>query len=369
MIRQETTTRSDFKLVETTDDSQPIVLAEPEYNIAISYKDYYGTRFYRFFVDMQLSILFTMLLYSLTIGLTKSAVPFNEHMMMPISFCVFVVLKLVRGLNCFEKNYDSMLALDSSGAKLTFVDAFWRSLVLSFTLPLVPLNLLFMVTGSRKLLHDYLSDTIVRPVNEDSLTTFYPPAPKWWAIALVVAFLLFVSFYTQCQTYVCSIENVMAPRVFGENSKTLYWYLRLRDGIRSVPEDSYNVKTKLAASEERSQLALVCFGKDSRETAAELLYAAHLAAVDGSKAKCVNLIKQLQQMPQNVVAEAVNEERTSGEWSVDAPLQEYGYFIELATGARRHGKYRSNEPVFEENIKAAENLKHEILGTPESSDK
>jgi hypothetical protein len=92
MLQQETTKVSGSRFVETDDASQPIVLAEPEYKIAISYKDYYGTRFYRVFVDMQLAILFTMLLYGLTIGLTKSAVPFNEHMMMPISFCVFVVL-------------------------------------------------------------------------------------------------------------------------------------------------------------------------------------------------------------------------------------------------------------------------------------
>lgn len=357
MLERQTSTITGFKIVETSPKSPTITLAEPDYRVAVPYQEYYGTRLFRFIADFQLALVLAAVLYAIYFSVQSC----SEYVIMPIACCLMVPVKLVRGLNWFDKCHDSMIVIDSSGARLTFVDAFWRALVLCFTIPLLPINLFFMVTGSRSLLHDILSGTVVRPACEDPLTTFYPPPQRGWAIALVVACLLLVCYSWQLQSYLCMVENVVAPVLFGANSPVLYRYWMFRDSFLVRPTDGRKAEARLVISEDRCRLSRSCFGEKSIETAIAYLFAARMSALAEDKSKCVFWIRSLQKMPQDLVGKAIGYDLEEYETIVRTPQEEYGYLLDLVTRARRPLGSYSIEPIFDERKKEAEKLKMEIL--------
>lgn len=93
--------------------------------------------------------------------------------------------------------------VDSNGEKLNWLAGFIRSVVFSLTLFLLPVQLLFIATGSRRFLHDYASGSYVLFGKEDLNTTFYPPSKHWFA-----------ALFTMASIYVISLKATDLPPRF-----------------------------------------------------------------------------------------------------------------------------------------------------------
>lgn len=359
MLEKETTTKPN--LVEAIEVSRPVELVELEYQVAMPYRQYCMARLVRLVGDSQIAFLLAVFLFALS----KDFVSGGELILVPFFCFFFVAIKILRGLNVFEGEWYGLLSTDSKGAKLTFIDAFWRALVLLFTLPLLPINFIFMAVGSRRLLHDYLSGTALRPADEDPATTFYPPVPGWWAPMLILSCALLACFSAQCQSYLCEIEALVAPKLLGEKTKAYYRYLCFRDGNREVPVSVEKANSLLARSEDRCRLALDCYGEENIETISNYLYAAQLAAVAHDEVVCLYWIRRLQSLDQALVSEALAADRLGSEYHVNSPRDEYSCIVDLLSGVLRtdtHHPSRSYAPVKLSNFRSAIRIKREVFG-------
>lgn len=81
----------------------------------------------------------------------------------------------------------------SNGEKLNRSAGVIRSVVFSLTWFLLPVQLLFIATGSRRFLHDYVSGSYVLFGKEDLNTTFYPPTKHWVAGLFIMASIYVIS--------------------------------------------------------------------------------------------------------------------------------------------------------------------------------
>lgn len=103
-----------------------------------------------------------------------------------------------------------------------------RSLAYMCTWLLLPLNLVFIAVGSRRLLHDYIAGTHVISEGEDLKTSFYPPARSWVAPLLVVGCVALACLSGQVSQVLLRTEFELVPAILGNESKNYLTYLKLR---------------------------------------------------------------------------------------------------------------------------------------------
>lgn len=102
--------------------------------------------------------------------------------------------KFVSSRQGWISNALDLRVVDKTGAAIGPFRAVVRSLAFVFTFVLLPVHLLFFASGSRRLLHDYISGTYVLHGEEDLQRTFYPPNSKIPGLLLIALSVYAMSF-------------------------------------------------------------------------------------------------------------------------------------------------------------------------------
>lgn len=178
---------------------------EQDEHIAAPYSFYIFVRTFRFLIE---TALVCVLYVFASMALSKFVIPFlHAHFYDEVSYdnalnCAWVVLLLSVpfGIKLFSSRnsaYSKLLSLrivDKNGERLNWTKSVIRTVVYLITWFLFPIHFLFIVTGSRRFIHDYAAGSYVLYSEEDLKSTFYPPMKPWLAGAFLAGCFCFLGF-------------------------------------------------------------------------------------------------------------------------------------------------------------------------------
>ena len=276
----------------------------PKIHKASSTWEYFGARFSNFFVDFAISLIGSLASW-LALGLISrdlQAQVSPAFYFITIFFTVHLYMTL-RGRNLVGAEY-KMHVVDKRGKPLTWLRALVRTILVVLTLPLLPLNVIFLSVGSRKLLHDHVCGTHVLHGDEDLKKSFYPPSSKWMAVVLVIFAIICAGVRFDFATVVERFASKFAEPVFGEGSKPYFLYLREKLGNDIPVSDWKDAKQKLPQLAQLADLQMKYEGADNVNTARATLTAAIVAVYVGDAARASRYIDRALNLPEGR-AEAV----------------------------------------------------------------
>lgn len=160
-------------------------------------------------------------------------------------------------------------------------------LLLPLNLVLIPINLLIMVAGGRRFLHDLVAGTYVITGDENPRTTIYPPQKRWIPIAFTIFAVFCLFLNTNFRHRYEDLEAVFVPSLVGSQSETYLWYLQQK--FEST-DRNYRVITTdrsrkvLPQIEAMYALQARLHGAQSLKAARYLLFAAMIASRSGDTA-------------------------------------------------------------------------------------
>lgn len=205
--------------------------AKQKPTVAPSVFNHYWQRFTWFALDALILGVFWMILIAFVGFIHCVSGYFNQwqyfhfEISIPVVLAAFV-LKFVRTRLDFART--GMFVVDNCGVRVSWTRSAVRTLAYFFTWFLLPLHLVFIAVGSRRLLHDYIAGTFVINEGEDLKTSFYPPARSWLAPLLVVGCVALVCMSGQVSQMLLRTELELVPIVLGSDSKNYLTYLKMR---------------------------------------------------------------------------------------------------------------------------------------------
>lgn len=200
---------------------------------------YYRRRVLHGAVDV--IVAFTILLFGGS-GLSRIFIGLEELFYLPPSFFAFVALPMSLFLVIFLVKWLSsahnwlnlgMKVVTRDGCRLSTARAAVRSLAFCFTWFLIPVHLAFIAVGSRRFLHDLMSDTYVLMDGEVPERTVYPPPPRWIAPTLVVLSICVAMYVCNAGAALMQAERAMVGALVGDNTPAYLRYLKVRYGKKT----------------------------------------------------------------------------------------------------------------------------------------
>lgn len=206
-IPKDSASSSSYTLDQCVDAYDGVVLVsaadEQAERKAAPYLFYIFVRYIRFLIEIAL---ICVLYFFASMVLSQSVIPIlHAHFYDEVSYdnalnCAWEVLLLsipfcIKIFSSRNSAYSKLLSLrivDKNGERLNWTGSAIRAVVFSLTWALFPIHLLFIVTGSRRFVHDYAAGSYVLFGEEDLKSTFYPPMKPWLAGALFVGFFCFL---------------------------------------------------------------------------------------------------------------------------------------------------------------------------------
>lgn len=179
--------------------------------------------------------------------------------------------------------------VDKNGEALSRNQAILRSLVFLLTWFILPMQLIFVAAGSRRLLHDIVSGAYVVAPGEDLKTTFYPAAPRWMAPLLIASVVVVLCMQSNFTSYIQRLESLIVPIVLGPDSKLYLDYLKSKFDPNSAENgslplnDTESAKRNLSKLEVMTNLQIKYNRRYNEDTARYLLFTARVAAMAGDK--------------------------------------------------------------------------------------
>lgn len=186
-------------------------------------------------------VAFTIMLFG-GAGLSSIFIGLEELFSLPPYFFAFVALPLSLFLLIFAVKWLSsahnwlklgMKVVTMDGCRLSTARAAARSLAFCFTWYLIPVHLAFMAVGSRRFLHDLMSDTYVLMDGEVPGCIVYPPPPRWIAPTLVVLCVCIAMYVCNAGGVLMQAERAMVSALVGDNTPGYLQYLKVRYGKKT----------------------------------------------------------------------------------------------------------------------------------------
>lgn len=297
--------------VETPKPSpQPIIEPDdtPKIHKASSAWEYFGARFSNFFVDFAISLIGSLTSW-LALGLISrdlQAQVSPAFYFITIFFTVHLYMTL-RGRNLVGAEY-KMHVVDKRGKPLSWMRALVRTILVVLTLPLLPLNVIFLSVGSRKLLHDHLCGTHALHGDEDLKTSFYPSSSKWMAVLLVIFTIICAGVRFDFSAVVDRFSSEFSESMFGHESKLYFIFLRAKIG-NDIPVTDWNdAKQKIPQMAQLADLQMKFEGAESYATARATLNTAIVAVYLGESSRADKYLARYLTLPHKQ-AEAALERR------------------------------------------------------------
>lgn len=290
----------------TSADEPFVASPAPSIHKASSTWDYFGARFSNFFVDFAISLIGSLAAW-LTLGLISKEWQAQTNpgfYFLAIFFTVHLYMT-IRGRNMVGAEY-KMHVVDRKGKPLTWLRALIRTILVVISLPLLPLNVIFLSVGSRKLLHDHVCGTHVLHGDEDLKLSFYPPSSKWMAVVLVIFAVICAGVRFDFATVVERFAAKFGESIFGPGSRPHYIYLREKLG-NDIPVSSWkDAKQKLPQLAQLADLQMKYGGVQSLDTARFTLTTALVAVYVGESSRASRYIERFLSLPRGS-AEAILE--------------------------------------------------------------
>lgn len=295
--------------------------------IAVAHRFYYTARFGHLLGDLAASCFVGVLISPFIWDMRQSE---QANVACYAVLVVFLVIKILRSLNVLSHSSENLRVYNSRGERLSVSLAIWRALLLVVTLPLLPLQLFVVAFGGRQFPHDVLSAAIVRPVDEDPATCFYPPPPRWWLPSLLLGAAFAVTFLYQGRSSFGALEAELVPKLLSKQSGIYYQYLSLRHNIVGAPDNPEDAALNLWCVEDLSRLRMEMFGIDNDETVTVMLYTANLAATAHEADRCLYWLEKLKRASSDRVAMCI----LSSDFLPikKQPESQFAYFIDRSVG-------------------------------------
>lgn len=279
--------------------------------------EYYGHRFMRCAVDtfaiIACAMIFGCLIFAAGFALiaafsavSQSTVGFLTIFTLPVT--LFMVTFCVKWLSSV-KDYAGMglRVVTRDGRPIGVARAAIRSLVFCYTWFLFPVHLVLVAVGSRRFLHDLMTDTYVLLQGEVPEQTIYPPAPRWIAPTLVVICVSGVLLFAEAKGWICSMETSVVGTVLGVDSRFYLHYLHWRYD-RSPVRLTYMVKTDaeklLPYFVKMTELDVRYEGPATKESAGDIFKSALVATQACQPALADKYLEQFLRLPESITADA-----------------------------------------------------------------
>lgn len=206
--------------------------------IVISAGEYYCHRFMHCAVDAFVIVMaiatFGLLMFAIGSILAAALSIFSARLagflcvsVLPIG--LFVCTFCIKWLSSV-KDYAGLglRVVTKDGQPISIACGAIRSLAFCFTWFLLPVHLVLVAVGSRRFLHDLMTDTYVLIQGEEPDKTIYPPPPRWIAPVLVVACVAGVLFFADAQGWIRNVETSVVGTMLGVDSEFYMRYLHWR---------------------------------------------------------------------------------------------------------------------------------------------
>lgn len=306
----------------TTADESFVAAPVPSIHKASSTWEYFGARFSNFFVDFAISLIGSLAAW-LILGLISKEWQAQTNpgfYFLAIFFTVHLYMT-IRGRNMVGAEY-KMHVVDRKGKPLTWLRALIRTILVVVSLPLLPLNVIFLSVGSRKLLHDHVCGSHVLHGDEDLKSSFYPPSSKWMAVVLVIFAVICAGVRFDFATVVERFAAKFGESIFGPGSKPHYIYLREKLG-NDIPVSSWkDAKQKLPQLSQLADLQMKYGGAESLDTARFTLTTAVVAVYVGDSTRACRYIERFLSLPRGK-AEAILERSEYSRFGMTSDVELY----------------------------------------------
>lgn len=206
--------------------------------------------------------------------------------------------------------------VNKNGEALSRNQAILRSLVFLLTWFILPMQLIFVAAGSRRLLHDIVSGAYVVTPGEDLKTTFYPAAPRWMAPLLIASVVVVLCMQSNFTSYIQRLESLIVPIVLGLDSKFYLDYLKTKFdpniaeyGYFPTTNPEY-ARNNLSKIEAMTNLQIKYNLRYNDDTARYLIYTAKVAATAGDNKTAEQYLDTFVSLPYSFQKKALESYQT-----------------------------------------------------------
>lgn len=299
---------------------------------AMSVFEHYTWRLGYFMLDVLMLSIFAFLLLLLTLALHCFVFHSSDLSFLSLEIGVPVVLAAfclhyLRARQMFI-NID-LSVVDGDGRSVSGVRAAVRSLAYLSTWFLLPVHLILIASGSRRLLHDRIAGTYVIGAGEDLRTSFYPPAKPWLAIGLVVGSVVIACSFGQLAQQFDKIDSFVTPLLLGSESRSYLNYLKMRC-LRPLDEldviDRKSARLLAPHYLVMRQLQHKYYGYDSNYSVRILYSAAMVAARAQRREDSDALVKEMSAVPNPRLVDAGVKDRKFLGYLSENPQTAAAYF-------------------------------------------